>query len=237
MALKHFFNGDPSTPFEYSKFNRSLCPPRNKAVYMLHWTQRFPAARQASSTPFSLKTMCFPTFIGNISLVWNTTISGLFGGGGGKCQCTYLWHLQPLQYLTIYIKYNSALLKADSHRSKLTGLTSFLQWWSSHSLYRIPMRQHSPYSILLSEAFERIWGEDRTWHNPSCYFPPIHRVTCRQRHCRLRCSYRTPTTCPCWIQDWVCRSWPCRKRCICAQMKGETLESWKGLQAEGSNNS
>lgn len=60
--------------------------------------------------------------------------------------------------LTIYIKCNSALLKADSHRSKLTGLASFLQQRSSRSLYRIPVRQHIPYSILLSKAFERIWG-------------------------------------------------------------------------------
>lgn len=52
------------------------------------------------------------------------------------------------------------------------------------------------------------------------HFPLIQQVTHGQRHCRHQGSCRTASLCP--------RSWPKESR---------ALESWKALQAEGSNNS
>ena len=131
--------------------------------------------------------------------------------------------------LTIYIKYNSALLKADSHRSKLTGLASFLQWWSP-ILYMGYLWDSMGLTVFCCSRPLGAFG-------PSCHFPLMRQVTCRQRRRRLHHPCRTLTTCPCWIQDWVCKSWPGRRKFICAQIKGETLDSWKALQVEGSNNS
>lgn len=55
--------------------------------------------------------------------------------------------------LAIYIKCNSALPKADAHRSKSTGLASFLQQWSSHSLHGIPVRQYMPHCARFLRGF------------------------------------------------------------------------------------
>lgn len=88
----------------------------------------------------------------------------------------------------------SALLKADSHSSKLTALASLLQWWSFHSLYGVPGSHHKPYTTVLSKDFESTWGVGRTCHR-LCHFRLIHQVTWRQQHCSsapLRNSHSAP---------------------------------------------
>lgn len=118
-----------------------------------------------------LKGMHSPARMGNHHW-YETQLFGVYSGGG---QVPMYLSLTPsvCTILTIYIKYNSALLKADSHRSKSTGLVLFSQRRSSRPPYGTPAGQHRPYGTLLFKAFERIWGMRGHDTTPHC-FPLLH---------------------------------------------------------------
>lgn len=207
----HFFNRNTSTPFKYSKFCTILCLLENKALCVLCWA--LGNSQMSSSVPHWSKEDVFCSHQDRVTAVQHRYFRIIWEGGKGRC--THLWHLQPWQFLqsVLSITLLSWLPYPDDPAPFYHGGCILYLEYLQYGIGLI---------VICCPNLPRGFLEGPQSH---MFCSSIHSGS---RTCKATVGSSTQ---PCRVWDRPCR------RYICAQVKRETLESWKALQAEGRSDS